>query len=146
MRKWKYEDEMAFLVPHLTERKSYTSDVYVSDFECTFSDDDRKAVESAATTTNTEDDSSQSSKERTAQSKQNATSESDEVVDAFFASISRTVKTFNPYLQNIAKSKVFAVISELELEQIKQRDTQFIQCIASSAENTELVVKEEILS
>lgn len=138
---------MAFLVPHLTERKTHTSDVYVSDFECTFSDDDRKTLES---NTN-EDDSSQSSKERRVQSKQNDTNESDEVVDAFFASISRTVKTFNPYLQNIAKSKVFAVISELELEQIKLKGTTevpFVQCMVPSDEHIELLapsgMKEEI--
>ena len=39
-------------------------------------------------------------------------------IDAFFKSIAATVKTFSPYHQNICKSRIFAIISEVELAEI----------------------------
>ena len=40
--------------------------------------------------------------------------------DAFFKSIAATVKTFSPYHQNICKSRIFAIVSEMELTEILQ--------------------------
>ena len=39
-------------------------------------------------------------------------------IDVFFKSIAATVKTFSPYHQNICKSRIFAIVSEVELTEI----------------------------
>jgi hypothetical protein len=39
-------------------------------------------------------------------------------IDAFFKSIAATVKTFSPYHQNICKSRIFAIVSEIEMTEI----------------------------
>jgi hypothetical protein len=36
-------------------------------------------------------------------------------IDAFFKSIAATVKTFSPYHQNICKSRIFEIVSEVEM-------------------------------
>lgn len=41
-------------------------------------------------------------------------------IDTFFSSIAATVKNFSPYYQNIAKSQIFSIISDLEMKQIMQ--------------------------
>jgi hypothetical protein len=41
-------------------------------------------------------------------------------IDAFFKSIAATVKAFSPYHQNICKSRIFAVVSEMEMTEILQ--------------------------
>jgi hypothetical protein len=41
-------------------------------------------------------------------------------IDAFFKSIAATVKTFSPYHQNICKSRIYAIISEVEMTEILQ--------------------------
>ncbi|CAB3241372.1 unnamed protein product [Arctia plantaginis] len=43
-------------------------------------------------------------------------------VDAFLLSIGATLKTFSPYHLNVAKSKIFAVVQEHDLQQIVQKD------------------------
>lgn len=43
------------------------------------------------------------------------------VIDQFFQSMSLTVKQFSPYHQHLAKTRVFSVISELELEHLKSQ-------------------------
>ena len=43
---------------------------------------------------------------------------SSDSVDLFFQSVAATVKTFSPYFQNMCKSKVFSIVSELEMTQI----------------------------
>ncbi|CAD0206165.1 unnamed protein product [Chrysodeixis includens] len=45
-------------------------------------------------------------------------------VDAFLLSIGATLKTFSPYHMNVAKSKIFAVVQEHDLQQIVQRQNQ----------------------
>ncbi|CAH2060397.1 unnamed protein product, partial [Iphiclides podalirius] len=42
-------------------------------------------------------------------------------VDAFLMSIGATLKTFSPYHLNLAKSKIFAVVQEHDLQQIMQK-------------------------
>ncbi|XP_034840440.1 uncharacterized protein [Maniola hyperantus] len=39
-------------------------------------------------------------------------------MDLFFLSLSNTVKSFSPYLQAIAKNKIFNLVSELEIQQL----------------------------
>ncbi|TGZ49388.1 hypothetical protein DBV15_05003 [Temnothorax longispinosus] len=41
-------------------------------------------------------------------------------IDTFFSSIAATVKSFCPYYQNVAKSQIFSIISDLEIKQILQ--------------------------
>lgn len=54
-------------------------------------------------------------------------------VDAFLLSIGATLKTFNPYHLNLAKSKIFAVVQEHDLQQIVQRrDSQIEQKICTT--------------
>jgi len=43
------------------------------------------------------------------------------VIDQFFQNMGSTVKQFSPYLQHLAKTRVFSVISELELDHIKSQ-------------------------
>jgi len=43
------------------------------------------------------------------------------VIDQFFQNMGSTVKQFSPYLQHLAKIRVFSVISELELDHIKSQ-------------------------
>lgn len=47
-----------------------------------------------------------------------------DAMDQFFSSMCSTAKQFSPYLQHIAKTKVFQIISELELEQLRQNQPQ----------------------
>lgn len=57
----------------------------------------------------------------------NKSSEGDKKLDAldqFFLSICSTVKQFSPYLQHVAKNKIFSIVSELELEQLKYAQSQ----------------------
>lgn len=44
-------------------------------------------------------------------------------VDAFLLSIGATLKTFSPYHLNLAKSKIFAVVQEHDLQQIVQKSS-----------------------
>jgi hypothetical protein len=39
-------------------------------------------------------------------------------IDMFFKSIAATVKMFSPYHQNICKSRIFAIVSEVEMTEI----------------------------
>jgi trans-2-enoyl-CoA reductase len=41
-------------------------------------------------------------------------------IDTFFKSIAATVKTFYRYHQNICKSRIFAILSEVEMTEILQ--------------------------
>ncbi|RVE54935.1 hypothetical protein evm_000302 [Chilo suppressalis] len=45
-------------------------------------------------------------------------------VDAFLLSIGATLKTFNAYHLNLAKSKIFAVVQEHDLQQIVQKSNE----------------------
>lgn len=48
--------------------------------------------------------------------------DSSDPVDAFLLSIGTTLKTFSPYHLNIAKSKIFSIVQEHELQQIVQKE------------------------
>ncbi|XP_072945993.1 uncharacterized protein [Epargyreus clarus] len=45
-----------------------------------------------------------------------------DTVDAFLLSIGATLKTFSPYHLNLAKSKIFSVVQEHDLQQIVQKE------------------------
>lgn len=42
--------------------------------------------------------------------------------DLFFQSIAATIKRFTPYHQSLCKSRVFAVVSEIEMKEILEKD------------------------
>lgn len=46
-------------------------------------------------------------------------------IDTFFSSIAATVKNFSPSYQNIAKSQIFSIITDLEMKQITQEQPFF---------------------
>ncbi|XP_041983393.1 uncharacterized protein LOC121736339 [Aricia agestis] len=48
--------------------------------------------------------------------------DSSDPVDAFLLSIGATLKTFSPYHLNVAKSKIFAIVQEHDLQQIVQKE------------------------
>ncbi|XP_045779714.1 uncharacterized protein LOC123877211 [Maniola jurtina] len=50
--------------------------------------------------------------------------ESSDPVDAFLLSIGATLKTFSPYHLNLAKSKIFSIVQEHDLQQIVQKEEQ----------------------
>lgn len=54
-----------------------------------------------------------------------------DAMDQFFLSMCSTVKQFSPYFQHIAKTKIFHIISELELEQLRQNQPQTQSTISS---------------
>ncbi|XP_067140303.1 uncharacterized protein [Centruroides vittatus] len=45
-------------------------------------------------------------------------------VDAFLSGISPTLKTLNPYLLNLAKSEIFAIVQKYEMKMLTQQPTQ----------------------
>ncbi|XP_075987283.1 uncharacterized protein LOC142983951 [Anticarsia gemmatalis] len=57
-------------------------------------------------------------------------------VDAFLLSIGATLKTFSAYHLNIAKSKIFAVVQEHDLQQIVQNERQENVDVKTSATDT----------
>lgn len=50
--------------------------------------------------------------------------DSSDPVDAFLLSIGATLKTFSPYHLNLAKSKIFSIVQEHDLQQIVQKEQQ----------------------
>lgn len=47
-----------------------------------------------------------------------------DLLDLFFSSIAATVKQFSPYLQHMAKTKIFQTVSELEIQHVMQQQRQ----------------------
>ncbi|XP_038217075.1 uncharacterized protein LOC119835993 [Zerene cesonia] len=59
-------------------------------------------------------------------------------LDSFFLSISDTVKKFSPYLQAVAKNKIFSLVSEIELQQLAPNSPY--ACPSPSASNGEIPI------
>jgi hypothetical protein len=78
-------------------------------------------------------------KEKEEEVKSNYKTEID-VIDNFFQSMSSTVKQFSPYHQHLVKTKVFSIISKLDLEHLKlqqlhqQQNTSGFQSIPQSTQ------------
>jgi hypothetical protein len=55
-------------------------------------------------------------------------------IDAFFKSNAATVKTFSPYHQNICKSRIFVIVSEVEMTKIlrETKSTHSSECSSGS--------------
>jgi hypothetical protein len=147
-KKWKFEDEMAFLNPYFQERETLTNihdtnennngseTVELEQAEWVNNgnevEEQVKPEERLRVSNTTTFRASSKAKEEPKGSsditssllmkyileKNHHISEPKDTVDLFFSSIAATVKTFTPYYQNIAKSRIFATVSELEMEQI----------------------------
>ncbi|XP_031357193.1 transcription factor Adf-1-like [Photinus pyralis] len=165
IKKWKFEDEMSFLLPFMQERDTCSNLKDVSD-----DDDENNEEESQETEddgknkldddgiNNTDDVDGQlhiedGRKEKELSRKivnaarrkgtrnqtqpetasavmmkyllnKKATKEQStqqpNAIDTFFSSIATTVKSFSPYHQNVAKSHIFSIVSDLEMKQIVQ--------------------------
>ncbi|XP_025195660.1 variant-silencing SET domain-containing protein-like [Melanaphis sacchari] len=169
IKKWKYEDEMSFLRPHMKERDS------ISNIESMVTDDDdsddnedqceesdnlnsssedthevqsiqspnsltstpqpfRKPVSKNSSVSkkkiklsdNYPESASKTLMQYIIQQKENETkSKEDEknldVNDKFFSSMCSMVKQFSSYHQHVARSKIFSIVSELELQHINQQ-------------------------
>jgi hypothetical protein len=61
-------------------------------------------------------------------------------IDAFFKSITATVKTFSPYHQNICKSRIFEIVSEVEMTEVLQetKSTHSSECSSCSQDEREI--------
>jgi len=60
-------------------------------------------------------------------------------MDQFFLSMCSTVKQFSPYNQHLAKTKIFSIVSEIELDSLRQtRQQPLLQPIPQCASNFNL--------
>ena len=61
-------------------------------------------------------------------------------IDAFFKSIAATVKTFSPYHQNFCKSRIFEIVSEVEVTEILQetKSTHLSEYSSGSPDEAEI--------
>ncbi|XP_046142812.1 transcription factor Adf-1-like [Osmia bicornis bicornis] len=50
-------------------------------------------------------------------------------IDAFFSGLAPTIKRFSPYHQHVAKGKIFAIVQELEWEQLSTEPCSFVSGI-----------------
>jgi uncharacterized protein (DUF1499 family) len=60
-----------------------------------------------------------------------------DAIDAFFISIAATVKTFSPYHKNICKSRIFAIVSEVEMAKMLQETKSMHSSECSSGSQDE---------
>ncbi|CAH2041306.1 unnamed protein product, partial [Iphiclides podalirius] len=165
VKPWKYENEMAFVVPFFMERKTQDSVEIASDDELSDNSDENHARDSIVSEKpNTEIDiddtpanvndangtrildevpknesqhkkstkNPKAVKRKAVQTEASACATSmakliddqnkldaprgHDELDRFFLNISETVKKFSPYVQALAKNKIFTIVSEMELE------------------------------
>jgi hypothetical protein len=143
--KWKYADEMSFVRPYLRERDTVTNlefDVKGETDEEELlqaeSEHDGAAEQEEQTPASAKNKSKNKifrgtlkrpryqpetasavlMKYLVERDKERQTEPPVDPVDAFFKSIAATVKTFSPYHKNICKSKIFAIVSEVEMTEI----------------------------
>ncbi|CAI6363910.1 unnamed protein product [Macrosiphum euphorbiae] len=65
--------------------------------------------------------------------KKETTKESDiDPVDAFLKGIGATLKTFDPYSLNLAKSKIFNTVQDIEMSQILNKQQSCAPCFGVS--------------
>ncbi|CAB0009170.1 unnamed protein product [Nesidiocoris tenuis] len=154
IRKYKYEDLLQFLVPHLAERDG----VPLQDLDDDADDDDNENGNSAKeqelwnpgmlkiehdTDSVSSVDKTQLQPPEVVETRKRKTSissdcpsnsemfahlfgryekrkksEDQHPMDAFLAGISTTLKSFDPVQQNRAKSKIFTIVQEMELEHL----------------------------
>ncbi|KAL4153739.1 hypothetical protein QTP88_001572 [Uroleucon formosanum] len=156
IKKWKYEEEISFLRPHMRERDTISSLNILSDGENETNDesgivevedgDNDLDINSSDIThlTNTESPTTSSSENKVRSQKltlgqkelnktnmrkrkQPTESASATLMESFFLSIASTVKKFTPYNQSLAKVKIFSIVSDLEFNELKSSQEQQYQ-------------------
>ncbi|CAF4891243.1 unnamed protein product [Pieris macdunnoughi] len=60
----------------------------------------------------------------------------DDEIDMFFSSIAKTVKKLNRYSQSVLKSRIFNMVSEFELQEIKEQTNFYAGSSRHNTENT----------
>jgi hypothetical protein len=144
--KWKYSDEMSFVRPYLRERdtvtnleidvKGETDEEELLQAESEHDGAAEKEEQTPASAKNKFENKIFRGTKRPRHQPETASAllikylvESDkerlaeppvDPIDAFFKSIAATVKTFSPYHQNICKSRIFEIVSEVEMTEILQ--------------------------
>ncbi|XP_017755456.1 PREDICTED: uncharacterized protein LOC108547438 [Eufriesea mexicana] len=142
IRKWKYENELSFLVPFIKERKSNSqfnmstndkSDVDITsniciDMPCTQQMEEQASPEPRDSATEISSAKKRIRRRTEAMSpvfmdfissnKYENTQPRDDTndIDLFFQSMASTVKKFSPYNQAVAKARIFSIISEVEIQ------------------------------
>ncbi|XP_043262451.1 uncharacterized protein LOC122403162 [Colletes gigas] len=137
IKKWKFEDEMSFLIPYFKERECITS----LDIACNLSVEVNDIAQETTDLTSNEISSpnpdnihaiankSKNNKKR----KSDMASETvmnyavqnrniDDSNELFFKSLAATVNKLTPYNQAIAKARTFAIVSELELQELSNKN------------------------
>ena len=133
-RKWKYEDEMSFLIPYFKERRtictlpSSSEGQVLNDAEENDANDTSEVVSLEFSEASSEYNNPPPPKRRrihtqvkeqetpsTAIMKYILNNQRSEV-QQFFDGISTTVEKFTPRQQAAVKSKVFAIVAEMEIE------------------------------
>lgn len=144
IRKFRFEREMAFMVPHYQQRG--TANRLLDDNEIQLTEETFKELPSTSKELEdnlditdkehclmpfetTDSDTSLSANPKgleidpfAVEASIDETTKTNDVIDTFLIGIGATMKTFSPYFQNLAKSKIFAVVSELELQQIVENN------------------------
>ncbi|KAG6451343.1 transcription factor Adf-1 [Manduca sexta] len=139
-RKWIYEDQMAFLIPHYKERKQTTTDNEDYDVAQFLSMEDDSLNQAPSDSYSNPDSITSTPKKRfkTKTYKRKSEKETsvttllmeyllekkekkdeEDEIDKFFSSMAVTVKKFPPMQQVIVKSKIFNFVSEMELDLLK---------------------------
>ncbi|CAG4985147.1 unnamed protein product [Colias eurytheme] len=136
-KQYKYEKEMSFLRPfyrdivHISEEDSDRGSDHINDTcegrdSCEDSDEPIKPkVEKTERRRKKKreviDMQEQESSPVFADTSGTADFDSSDPVDAFLLSIGATLRTFSPYHLNVAKSKIFSIVQEHDLQQIVQK-------------------------
>ncbi|CAK1597486.1 unnamed protein product [Parnassius mnemosyne] len=152
-KKWTFEDEMSFLVPHYKERNTISSVDYDDDSDVSSflgNDDSQDSINIIQSPENSQPETSalsprpkssaSSVTSKTSKKKvesnsasqtlmkyllnHNETKKEDEI-ETFFNSIAATVKKFSEYNQAVIKSKIYNAVSEMELQEIAEKQSYY---------------------
>ncbi|KAJ8705140.1 hypothetical protein PYW08_012460 [Mythimna loreyi] len=141
--KWVYEDEMAFLAPHLKHKELTLSTLYKDiNVEENSNNADNHTNQDAAEQRPAKRSRTHEASRRTCANEaysntlikyilEKTTKKND--VQNFFESISSTVQSFPPHDRAVAKARVFEVISQMELEILSRESTSSYQDGSSPA-------------
>lgn len=184
IKKYKYEDNLNFLLPHIQHRSTITT----IESENEETQNEVEAIESAQNTTHDETEQANTDQQQQAQRslaslqpnftpatdpnpnphstaqftssksrnrrqiipqsqpsasstlmeyiiKNNEKSKTQVIhpIDAFFNSLAATTKSFSPYYQHVAKGKIFAVIQDLEWEQLSANPSSYTSSMSGTS-------------
>ncbi|KAL4092437.1 hypothetical protein QTP88_026938 [Uroleucon formosanum] len=118
IKKYKYEDQLDFLKEFLQERDTITN------VSCNISSSSEGEETIHGTQVNIEDIQMNKEKHEPIWKRPKRTKNHQEkYVDAFLSGIGTTLKTLDLYNLNLAKSRIFNIVQEIELNQILYKQT-----------------------